>query len=455
MSKIVAIVGRPNVGKSTLFNRIIGQRQAIVDDTSGVTRDRHYGVADWNGKDFIVIDTGGYVTKSEDFFEKAIRRQVDIAIEEADLLLFMVDVTVGITQEDEAFATVLRKSSKPVLVVSNKTDNFDRINDMHEFYRFGFDDIFPVSSISGQGSGDLLDKMISLLYPEHENVRTSKVKDDYPEEGAPTEEEQKNSSLPKFTIIGRPNVGKSTLLNALIGEERNIVSDTPGTTRDAVHTHYNMFGKEFLLIDTAGIRKKGKVSEDIEFYSVMRAIRALEEADVCFIVIDAQEGMESQDQKIFQLAHARKKGIIILLNKWDLVEKDTKTAELYKTVIQKKIAPFTDVPILTISALDKQRIHKALDVAMEVHANRKRRVPTHKLNEAMQDSLAHQGPPMVKDKVVRIKYVTQLPTPTPTFAFFCNHPQYIRDPYKRYLENQIRKKFEFNGVPITLVFRKK
>ncbi len=434
MGKIVAIVGRPNVGKSTLFNRLIEERKAIVDDTSGVTRDRHYGVSEWGGREFVVVDTGGYVAHSSDFFETAIRKQVEIAMAEADLLLFMVDVAIGVTDEDEAFARVLRKSGKPVLVVANKVDNNERIPAASVFWKFGFDELFTLSSLSGFGTGELMDKIIELLQPDEE-----------PEE----------LELPKIAIIGRPNVGKSTLTNTLVGAERNIVSDIPGTTRDSIHTRYNKFGKEFLLIDTAGIRKKGKVTEDIEFYSVMRAVRALEECDVCMLVIDAKDGMEAQDVNIFNLADKRHKGIVILVNKWDLVEKDSKTAEVFKKEIEEKIAPFKDVPILFVSALEKTRIHKALEIALEVYENRKRHIPTHKVNEVMLAAIEAFNPPSVKGKYIKIKYVTQLPTHTPQFAFFANHPQYIKDPYKRYLENKLRENFNFSGVPVGIFFRKK
>jgi GTP-binding protein len=435
MSKIVAIVGRPNVGKSTLFNRLLGERKAIVDDVSGVTRDRHYGVTDWAGKEFIVVDTGGYVTNSHDFFETAIRQQVDIAIKEADLLLFMVDVVIGITDEDEGFANVLRRSGKPVLVVANKVDNFDRATEAAVFYKFGFPELFTLSSINGSGSGELLDRVVEILQPE--------------------DEKEEETQLPKIAILGRPNVGKSTLLNVLIGEERNIVSAIPGTTRDTIHTHYNKFGKEFLLIDTAGLRKKGKVTDDIEFYSVMRAIKAMEEADVMILVVDAAEGMEAQDTNIFSLAEKRRKGIVILVNKWDLVAKDSKTLGTFQKAIEAKIEPFTDVPILFVSALEKTRIHKAVDVAMEVYERRKKHIPTHELNEVMLKVIEAFPPPAVKGKFIKIKFVTQVPSATPSFAFFCNHPQYIRDSYKRYLENKLREQFNFQGVPLLLFFRKK
>ncbi|MDZ4839858.1 MAG: ribosome biogenesis GTPase Der [Bacteroidota bacterium] len=435
MSNIVAIVGRPNVGKSTLFNRLIGERQAIVDDVSGVTRDRHYGVSEWNGREFVVVDTGGYVSNSDDVFEKAIRAQVEIAIAEADILLFMVDVVTGITDQDFTFAQVLRKSNKPILVVTNKVDNYERLADTHEFYKFGFEELFSLSSINGSGTGELLDRVVELL---------------------PVEERDKSQDdLPKFAILGRPNVGKSTLINTLIGEDRNIVSNIPGTTRDSINTHYNKFGKEFILIDTAGIRKKGKVTEDIEFYSVMRAIKALEAADLIFLVIDAVEGFESQDQNIFQLADKRGKGIVILVNKWDLVEKDNKTLDAYTKEIKEKIAPFTDVPIMFISAIEKTRIYKAVDIAMEVYENRKKRISTSELNEMLQTAVLTMHPPSIKGKFIKIKYATQVHIEAPTFAFFANHPQYIREDYKRYIENKLREHFNFSGVPLKLFFRKK
>ncbi len=436
MGKIVAIVGRPNVGKSTLFNRLIGERKAIVDDTSGVTRDRHYGVSEWNGREFVIIDTGGYVVHSNDFFETAIRKQVEVAIDEADVLIFLVDVVVGITEEDQAFVKVLRKAGKPVLVVANKVDNWERIGDSHEFYQFGFDEIFTISSINGSGTGELLDRVIELLDPEIVEPEVIRI--------------------PKLAILGRPNVGKSTFTNTLLGEERNIVSNIPGTTRDSIHTRYNKFGKEFLLIDTAGVRKKGKVTEDIEFYSVMRAIRSLEECDVCLLVIDATEGMQAQDVNIFQLAETRNKGIIILVNKWDLItDKDSKTHLEYEKAIHDKIAPFTDVPIVFISAVEKTRIFKALEIALDVYENRQKRVSTSKLNEVLLPIIQAFPPPSMKGKYIKIKYITQLPVSTPTFAFFCNLEQYFKEPYKRFLENKIRENFGFQGVPIQIFFRKK
>ncbi|MCX6350494.1 MAG: ribosome biogenesis GTPase Der [Bacteroidetes bacterium] len=435
MSKIVAIVGRPNVGKSTLFNRLVESRKAIVDDESGVTRDRHYGTTEWCGREFIIVDTGGYVTDSDDFFETAIRKQVEIAMEESDLLLFMVDVTTDITFEDEAFANVLRRSGKPVIIVANKVDNFGRIGQTHVFYSLGFDEIISVSSVNGSGTGELLDRVVELIGAD--------------------EVQEEEAKIPKFAIIGRPNVGKSTLVNMLLGEERNIVSDIAGTTRDSIHTKYNKFGNEFYLIDTAGLRKKAKVDEDIEFYSVMRAIHSVEEADVCILLVDAQTGMESQDVNIFHLAQKRRKGIVILINKWDLVEKDHKTVDAYKKTIEEKIAPFVDVPMIFVSALEKTRIHKAIEIAVEVYENRKKKIPTNKINTTILPLIESHPPPSNKGKFITIKYITQLPAPAPTFGFFCNMPQYIKENYKRYLENKIRENFNFTGVPLTLVFRKK
>jgi GTP-binding protein len=434
MSGLVAVVGRPNVGKSTLFNRLIGERKAIVDDASGVTRDRHYGKAEWLNTEFMIVDTGGYVTSSEDMFEKSIRSQVKIAIEEADLLLFMVDVTTDITDLDQSFAAVLRKSNKPVLVVVNKTDNFDRIHDAAVFYGLGFKEIYPVSSLSGQGTGELLDRVLELL---------------------PDKNELTDITLPKIALVGRPNVGKSSICNALLGEERNIVTDIPGTTRDTIHSHYNGFGMEFILLDTAGIRKKEKVHEDIEFYSVMRSVRAIEECDVTVLVVDAQEGLESQDVNLFRLADKNGKGIVILVNKWDLVEKDHKTSKEYEELIRNKIAPFVDVPILFVSALTKQRIFKAAEIAMDVYKNLSKHIPTSKINEVMLPIIQDTPPPSKKGKYIRIKYVTQLKSKKVAFAFFCNLPQYVSESYKRFLENRLREHFNFNGVPILMLFKKK
>ena len=434
MSNIVAIVGRPNVGKSTLFNRLIGGRRAIVKEVSGVTRDRHYGKSEWNGKKFSVIDTGGYVSGSDDIFEGEIRRQVEIAIEEATCIIFVVDSETGITDLDQAVANILRQAKKPIIVVANKVDNNERINDTFEFYQFGLEHVFGISAINGAGTGEMLDHLAEQLYNEKE-----------PEE----------TEIPRIAIVGKPNVGKSSLTNALLGEDRNIVTDISGTTRDAVDTHFNAFGFDLTLVDTAGIRKKSKVNEDIEFYSVMRAIRAIEDCDVCLFMIDANEGLQKQDLSIFSVIEKNKKGVVLLINKWDTIDKETMTTKKYEEDVLSKIAPFTDLPILFISALSKQRIHKALETAMEVFKNRTQKISTSKLNEVMQQAIERNGPPSTKGKYIKIKYITQLPTHSPTFAFFCNLPQYIKDPYKRYLENQLRKAFDLKGVPIRLVFRKK
>lgn len=431
---IVAIVGRPNVGKSTFYNRLIGERQAIIDDISGVTRDRQYGNTFWNGKNFTVVDTGGFVQNSEDVFEAAIRSQVRIAIEEAAVIIFMVDVTTGITDLDEEMANMLRKSDKPVLLAVNKVDNSQRMFEANEFWSLGFEDTFFLSSLTGSGSGELLDVVVEKL---------------------PEEPEAEENPLPRFAIVGQPNVGKSSLTNALLGEDRNIVTEVAGTTRDAIHSHYNQYGKEFILVDTAGIRKKAKVHENLEFYSVMRAIKSIEEADVCILMIDAQTGVEAQDLAILRIAQKRNKGIVILVNKWDLVEKETNTARDYKAEVLRRIAPFTDVPVVFISALTKQRIFKAIDAALEVYENRTRKIKTSQLNEIMQEAIEHYSPPTYRGKFIKIKYVTQLPTYYPAFAFFCNYPKHIKEGYRNYLENKLREHFNFTGVPIGIFFRKK
>lgn len=444
----VAIVGRPNVGKSTLFNRLLEQRKAIVDDVSGVTRDRQYGVADWNGKNFNVIDTGGFVARSEDIFEREIRKQVQIALEEANLLLFVCDTVTGITDQDAEMADIMRRSTKPVLLVVNKVDNAERALDATEFYSLGFDKTFFISSISGSGTGELLDEVTSYIPEEPKKTITT-------EDGEEVEVADENA-IPKFIIIGQPNAGKSTLLNALIGEERTIVSDIPGTTRDTIHTQYKLFGKEFMLIDTAGLRKKKNVHEDLEFYSVIRAVRAIDEADVCMLVIDAVTGLTSQDVNIFSLAARKGKGVILLINKWDLVEgKETNTARDYEKAIKQKLAPFTDVPVMFISAMEKQRIFQAMEKALEVYDSRKRRIATSQLNEIMLKEIQHYPPPMMRGHAVSIKFVQQIPTVVPSFAFFANHPDAIKDSYKNFLENKLRTHFNFSGVPVRIFFRKK
>ncbi|HNX54570.1 MAG TPA: ribosome biogenesis GTPase Der [Prolixibacteraceae bacterium] len=435
MSNIVAIVGRPNVGKSTLFNRLTESRKAIVDEMSGVTRDRQYGKGTWNGIDFSIIDTGGYAVNSEDSFEAEIRKQVLIAIEECDVILFVVDVESGVTDMDEEVAAVLRRSSKKVFLAVNKVDNNTRIMDSHEFYALGLGELFCISSMTGSGTGDLLDAIVA----------------EFPEKV----EEEEGDKLPHFAIIGRPNVGKSSFINALTGEDRNIVTDIAGTTRDSIHTRYNKFGHDFFLVDTAGLRKRTKVKEDVEFYSTMRSIRAIEDSDVCILMIDATRGMEAQDVSIFHLIERNKKGVVILVNKWDLVEKDNSSTNSFTKAIKERIAPFIDVPIIFISALTKQRILKALETAVEVYENRNRKVKTSDLNEVMLEAIEAYPPPSIKGKFVKIKYVTQLPSQTPSFAFFANLPQYVKDPYRRYLENKIREKFDFAGVPVQIFIRKK
>lgn len=431
---IVAIVGRPNVGKSTFFNRLIQRREAIVDAVSGVTRDRHYGKSDWNGREFSLIDTGGYVVGSDDVFEAEIDKQVELAIDEADAIIFMVDVETGVTGMDEDVAELLRKVNKPVFLAVNKVDNNKRAEDAVEFYSLGLGEIYTIASINGSGTGELLDALVESL---------------------PEEEEKEEEDLPRFAVVGRPNAGKSSLINALIGEERYIVTDIAGTTRDAIDTKYNRFGFEFNLVDTAGIRRKSKVKEDLEFYSVMRSVRAIEHCDVCLLVFDATRGFDGQVQNIFWLAERNRKGIVILANKWDLVEKDNKTIKEFEAYIRKQIEPFTDVPIIFISALTKQRIYKAIETAVEVYKNRSKRIKTSELNDTLLPIIQQTPPPAYKGKYVKIKFITQLPTPQPQFAFFCNLPQYIREPYKRFLENKLREHFNFHGVPVTVYMRKK
>jgi GTP-binding protein len=435
MAFTVAIVGRPNVGKSTLFNRLLEQRKAIVEDTPGVTRDRQYGTADWNGKNFYVIDTGGFVPDSEDVFEREIRKQVEVAVEEASVILFVVDAATGITDLDDAMADVLRRATKPVFLVVNKVDNNQRMLEAAEFYSLGIEKIFFIASISGSGTGDLLDAVTELIEEE------------------PEPEDEKG--LPKFAIIGQPNVGKSSLLNALIGEERTIVSDIAGTTRDTIHTRYKLFQKDFILIDTAGIRRKARVHEDLEFYSVIRAIKAMDEADVCLLMLDAEKGIAAQDLSIFSLAARKGKGLVMLVNKWDLLEKSTNTAKEFEKVLKQRMAPLTDVPILFISALEKTRIFKAIEVALEVYQHRQQKIPTAKLNDVILKAIEAFHPPVVRGHPVKIKYITQLPTVVPSFAFFCNFPDDIKEPYRNYLENKLRENFNLTGVPIRIYFRKK
>jgi GTPase len=432
----VAITGRPNVGKSTLFNRLLEQRKAIVDDQSGVTRDRQYGVTEWNGKSFNVIDTGGFVPESDDVFEREIKKQVLIAVEEADAIIFMTDTVTGILTLDEAMAELLRRSVKPVFLVVNKVDNANRLLEAAEFYSMGFDHIFFISAMSGSGTGDLMDAITALI-PVEEN------------------ESSEETPLPKFAIIGQPNVGKSSLLNALVGSERTIVSEIAGTTRDSIHTHYNLFQKEFILIDTAGIRRKTKVHEDLEFYSVIRAIKAMDEADVCLLLLDAEKGLTAQDLNIFSLAVKKGKGIVIVVNKWDLVEKETNTSRDYTDKLKERFAPFTDLPIIYTSAKEKTRIFKVIETGLEVFENRKRKIPTSKLNDVMLKAVESYHAPVVRGHSIKIKFVSQLPTPVPSFAFFSNYPDDIKQPYRNYLENQMRKNFPFEGVPIRIYFRKK
>ena len=433
MANIIAIVGRPNVGKSTLYNRLTESRRAIVDDFSGVTRDRHYGQGEWTGSTFTVIDTGGYVHGSDDVFESAIREQVMIAIEEASVVLFMVDVTTGITDLDDAIADVLRRSKKPVFVVVNKVDHPLLQQEASIFYSFGLGEIYPLSSMTGSGTGELLDEVVKELEPEEEEV----------------------DERPKYTVVGRPNVGKSSLINALVGKERNIVTPVAGTTRDSIRINYNQFGHDFILIDTAGLRRKTKVKENIEFYSVMRTIKALEESDVVILMLDATEGIEAQDINIFHLAEKNRKGVVILVNKWDLIEKNNKTTKVFEEIVREKIAPFTDVPIIFTSVTEKQRIFKAIEAASKVYENKVKKIPTSKLNDVMLPIIESYPPPATKGKYIKIKYVTQVGDKSPMFAFFCNLPQYIKEPYKRFVENKLRENFDFEGVPIEVYFRQK
>ena len=436
MNSIVAIVGRPNVGKSTLFNRLVQRREAIVDAVSGVTRDRHYGKSDWNGKEFSVIDTGGYTIGSDDIFEEEIRKQVALAIDEADIIIFVVDVEDGITPMDAEVANLLRKVKKTIFIAVNKVDNAMRAADAVEFYNLGLGDYHTISSINGSGTGDLLDAVAEKL-------------------AEPEEVDLEKDELPRFAVVGRPNAGKSSFINALIGEDRNIVTNIAGTTRDSIDTKYNRFGFDFNLVDTAGIRKKSKVKEDLEFYSVMRAVRTIEYSDVIILVVDATRGFEGQDEKIFWLAEKNRKGIVILINKWDLIEKETNTMRDFEARVRKQIEPFTDVPIIFISALTKQRLFKAIETAVQVFENRKNRIATSKLNDTVLEIVKSYPPPAIKGKFVKIKYCMQLPTPTPQFAFFCNLPQYVKDPYKRFVENKLREIYNFSGVPITTYFRQK
>ncbi len=435
MSNLIAIVGRPNVGKSTLFNRLTESRDAITDDTPGTTRDRHYGKSEWGGREFTVIDTGGYISGSEDVFESEINKQVKMAVEECDLVIFVTDTRTGITDLDESVAELLRKTRKPILIAVNKVDNSSMIPQTAEFYSLGVGEVFPVSAISGSGTGELLDEVIKHLKPETET--------DEPD-------------IPRFAVVGRPNVGKSSLVNALLGTEKHIVTPVAGTTRDTIHTRYNRFGFDFFLVDTAGLRKKSKVSEDIEFYSVMRTIRAIEACDVALLMLDATQGLESQDLNILHLIEKNHKGLVVLVNKWDLVEKDHKSTEAYKKIILERTAPFTDFPVIFTSALTKQRVLKALEEAVTVYQNRKKRVSTSELNDFLQETIENYPPPAVKGKLIHIKYATQLPNQAcPTFVFFCNSPQYVKDPYRRYLENKLREKFDFTGSPLRIFMRQK
>lgn len=434
MSNIVALVGRPNVGKSTLFNRLTQSKDAIVDPTSGVTRDRHYGKSDWNGKEFSIIDTGGYIIGSDDVFEGEIRKQVQLAIEEADSIVFLVDVNEGLSPMDEDVAKLLRRSGKPVFVVANKSDNAIKSAESAVFYGMGLGKIYPVSSINGSGTGEFLDDLVSSFADN---------------------DEEEDLDLPKFAVVGRPNVGKSSLINALIGNERSIVTNVAGTTRDSIYTRYNAFGFDFFLVDTAGLRKKGKVNENIEFYSTLRSVRSIESADVSILMVDATEGIQAQDLNILSLITRNNKGVVILINKWDLVEKDNNTMKSFESQLKERIAPFTDVPIIFTSVISKQRIFKAMETAVEVYQNKSRRILTSQLNEFFQPLIENYPPPAIKGKYVKIKYVTQLPLKYPSFVFFCNLPQYVKEPYKRFLENKLRENYNFSGVPIKIYFRQK
>ena len=433
---LVAIVGRPNVGKSTLFNRLVGMRQAIVDETAGVTRDRHYGKTEWCGREFSVVDTGGYTSNSDDIFEEEIRKQVVLAVEEADLVLFMVEEATGITDYDNEIADMLRRSGKPVVLAVNKVDSGEKIYDTFQFYALGLGEVWSISAANGGGTGDLLDAVVKQL-PEDDGTA-----DEHPE-------------LPHITVVGRPNVGKSSLTNALLGKERNIVTPIAGTTRDSIAEHYNRFGHEFMLVDTAGMRKRSKVHEDLEFYSVMRSIRAIEHSDVCILMIDATLGMEAQDMSIFNLIQKNRKGCVLVVNKWDLVEKDSNTMKEYTAALKSRIAPNDDIPIIFTSVLNKQRILNVLEAAQKVYDNYSKKIPTSKLNEVMLPEIENYPPPAWKGKYVKIKFITQLPTRFPSFAFFCNLPQYVRDPYKRFLENRLRENFDFEGCPVQVFLRQK
>lgn len=434
---IIAIVGRPNVGKSTLFNRLVGMRQAIVDETAGVTRDRHYGKGEWCGKEFSVVDTGGYTSNSDDIFEGEIRKQVSLAIEEADVILFLCEVGTGVTDYDAEIAQILRRCKKPVILAVNKVDTGDKMYGIHEFNSLGLGEPIAIAAADGGGTGDLLDKACALL----------------PDDSQIVIDEHEN--IPRITIVGKPNVGKSSMTNALLGEERNIVTNIAGTTRDSISTYYNKFGYEFMLVDTAGLRKKNKVKEDLEFYSVMRAVRSIENSDVCILMVDAQAGIEAQDMAIYNLIQRNKKGVVIVVNKWDTIEKESNTMKHFKEDILKRIAPFTDVPIIFTSVINKQRIFDVLKAATEVYENYSRKIPTSKLNEEMLPEIENYPPPALKGKYIKIKFITQLPSPSPSFAFFCNLPQYVRDPYKRFLENRLREHFNFTGVPIQIFLRQK